>query len=368
MQNNIRAVVCDSCSEIALEFDNDQITAEALEGRIHCCDSCSALGRVSFDDENGRVEFLLLTDEQVAQQDTCTLIDAYMKSQKRITELYHEVEKRMIHTSGDREQWWQARYDLVQEEIKRLRELEEERVADVIDEDSPLVVAAQAGLAAATALAESVLSVSYAPTWLKEQARAFLANQPAPPPGKAYYCSKCGFVPRSSRECEEWQCDQCGGCMTGQPAAPTNDQRPECYGFEPEPPALTLCVPGDICQRPARCLGGPCLGRSQPAAPHRPQYPDHRAKVSDLHQHPAPSRTESEPPWTSGTAIDHIPCLQATAAINARTEAEYAVLDAWAQLVEHLPDPEALRADKRISIHCKRLLADIAELARRGLK
>ncbi len=88
---NIRSVICDSCSETSLEFDNDSVTAEALEGRVHCCDSCTALGRVSFDDENGRLDFLLLTDKEVAEQDTCVLIDAYLKSQKRITELYHEV-------------------------------------------------------------------------------------------------------------------------------------------------------------------------------------------------------------------------------------------------------------------------------------
>lgn len=91
MQYNIRSVICDSCSEPALEFDNYTIGPDVLEGRVQCCESCSVLGRISFDDERGRLDFLPLSHNEVAMQDECTLIDAYLKSQKKIDELYEEV-------------------------------------------------------------------------------------------------------------------------------------------------------------------------------------------------------------------------------------------------------------------------------------
>ncbi len=92
MQHNIRSVTCDSCSETALEFDNDTTTAEALEGKQHVCDSCAVIGRVSYDDENGSVKLLPLTEmELVCNVDFSMMLDAYQKSQERITSLCDEV-------------------------------------------------------------------------------------------------------------------------------------------------------------------------------------------------------------------------------------------------------------------------------------
>ncbi len=89
---NIRQVTCDSCSETALEFDNDTTTAEALEGKQHVCDSCAVIGRVSYDDENGSVKLSALTEmELVCSVDFSIMLDAYQKSQERITSLYNEV-------------------------------------------------------------------------------------------------------------------------------------------------------------------------------------------------------------------------------------------------------------------------------------
>ncbi len=91
---NIRSVICDSCSETALEFDNDSVTAEALEGRIHCCDSCTMLGKVSYDDEKGSVSLRSLTEVELScDVEFGTLVVACEKSQKKIAELYHEIAK-----------------------------------------------------------------------------------------------------------------------------------------------------------------------------------------------------------------------------------------------------------------------------------
>lgn len=86
-------ITCDSCSEPAVEYDTDVTAATSLEGKVCHCLSCSALGRVSLDDERGRMDFILLTLDEIACVDTCTLIDAYWASQKRIDELYEEVSK-----------------------------------------------------------------------------------------------------------------------------------------------------------------------------------------------------------------------------------------------------------------------------------
>lgn len=86
-------ILCNSCSEPALTYDTSDTSASTLDGKVCHCQSCSALGRVSLDDERGRMDFILLTLNEIACVDACTLIDAYWASQKRIDELYEEVSK-----------------------------------------------------------------------------------------------------------------------------------------------------------------------------------------------------------------------------------------------------------------------------------
>jgi phage/plasmid primase-like uncharacterized protein len=74
-----------------MEYDSDQVAAHTLDGKVTHCRSCSALGRVSVDDENGRIQFIPLTLNEIANVGDSTLIDAYWASQKRIDELYEEV-------------------------------------------------------------------------------------------------------------------------------------------------------------------------------------------------------------------------------------------------------------------------------------
>lgn len=84
-------ITCNSCGEPAVEYDFDCIAPVTLEGKISHCLSCSALGRVSVDDENGRIQFIVLTAEEISHVDFATLVDAYEASQKIIDELYSEV-------------------------------------------------------------------------------------------------------------------------------------------------------------------------------------------------------------------------------------------------------------------------------------
>jgi hypothetical protein len=90
MQYNIRSITCDSCIDPALEYDSDQIAVHTLEGKVTHCQSCSALGRVSMDDENGRMQFILLDKEEISQVEFPVLVDAYEAAQKKIDEMYEE--------------------------------------------------------------------------------------------------------------------------------------------------------------------------------------------------------------------------------------------------------------------------------------
>lgn len=84
-------VTCESCSDAAVTYDFDIIAPPTLEGKVCHCQSCSALGRVSIDDENGRMMFILLEPEELSHVDFGVIVDAYEASQKRINELYSEV-------------------------------------------------------------------------------------------------------------------------------------------------------------------------------------------------------------------------------------------------------------------------------------
>lgn len=90
MQFNIRTILCDSCSDPALEYDSDMTSVHTLEGHICHCQSCSALGRISVDDENGRMQFILLNKEEMSHVEFPVLVEAYEVSQKKIDELYEE--------------------------------------------------------------------------------------------------------------------------------------------------------------------------------------------------------------------------------------------------------------------------------------
>lgn len=93
MQYNIRTILCDSCSDTALEYDSDMISVHTIEGKVCHCQSCSALGRVSVDDENGRVRFILLDEKEISQVEFPVLVEAYEASQDKIDELYEEISK-----------------------------------------------------------------------------------------------------------------------------------------------------------------------------------------------------------------------------------------------------------------------------------
>ena len=86
-----RDILCDSCREPALVYDTNYISVSSLEGKVCHCESCSALGRVVYDDELGRVYFRLLDSDEISHVDFGVLVDAYEASQKRIAALYDEV-------------------------------------------------------------------------------------------------------------------------------------------------------------------------------------------------------------------------------------------------------------------------------------
>ncbi len=88
-----RSITCDSCSDSAVTYDTSITAVSDLEGRICHCESCTILGRVSLDDESGRLRFILLNGEEMGNVDFPVMVDAYEASQKRIEELYEEVSK-----------------------------------------------------------------------------------------------------------------------------------------------------------------------------------------------------------------------------------------------------------------------------------
>lgn len=90
---NIRSIICDSCSETALEYDNDLIAAGTLEGHTCVCQSCSAIGRISYDYEIGRahIGFFPLKSSEISHVDFGTIVEGYEAAQKKIDELMNEV-------------------------------------------------------------------------------------------------------------------------------------------------------------------------------------------------------------------------------------------------------------------------------------
>jgi hypothetical protein len=92
---NIRSITCESCSEPAVEYDNNTQCVDDFNGKVFHCQSCSALGRVDIDGEYNvaQVMFILLDKEEISHVEFPVLVDAYEASQKKIDELYEEVSK-----------------------------------------------------------------------------------------------------------------------------------------------------------------------------------------------------------------------------------------------------------------------------------
>jgi hypothetical protein len=95
MRQEIITVLCDSCSETAVEYDSNETCASLLDGKIVPCKSCSVLGMISFDyeDQVTSVRFYPLSPESLSKVDFGTMVEAYEAGQKRIDELYEEVSK-----------------------------------------------------------------------------------------------------------------------------------------------------------------------------------------------------------------------------------------------------------------------------------
>lgn len=87
MEINIRQILCDSCSDVAVEFDNDKVSASTLDGKVCICQSCSALGRVDADEY---IRFHLLDKDELSHVDFGLLVEAYEAGQKRLDEMYDE--------------------------------------------------------------------------------------------------------------------------------------------------------------------------------------------------------------------------------------------------------------------------------------
>jgi late competence protein required for DNA uptake (superfamily II DNA/RNA helicase) len=87
-QYNIRSVTCNSCSDTAIEYDNDSVSASTLDGKVCVCQSCSVLGRI---DAEEYVRFYPLSSEDLSYVDFGLIVEAYEASQKRIDELYSEI-------------------------------------------------------------------------------------------------------------------------------------------------------------------------------------------------------------------------------------------------------------------------------------
>lgn len=93
MDHNIFSITCDSCSETAYEFDNDAVSRHTIDGKVCPCQSCSVLGRISYDYEYERssVRFYPLTENEVSEVDFGDIVDAYEAGQKKIDSLICEV-------------------------------------------------------------------------------------------------------------------------------------------------------------------------------------------------------------------------------------------------------------------------------------
>lgn len=93
MQTNLREILCNSCSDVALEYDSDVISISDLDGTKHVCKSCSLLGRVSVDEDEGRmyVKFVILTHNELSHVDFGLMVEAYEAAQDKIEQLMDEL-------------------------------------------------------------------------------------------------------------------------------------------------------------------------------------------------------------------------------------------------------------------------------------
>lgn len=93
MGNNTASVICQSCSEPAFEYDSEVTAASSLDGKICVCQSCTAIGRISYDYEFERasVGFFPLSKKQLSHVDFATLVEAYEAAQEKINDLMDEI-------------------------------------------------------------------------------------------------------------------------------------------------------------------------------------------------------------------------------------------------------------------------------------
>lgn len=89
---NQQSVTCECCSEAAFEYDSNVTCPSALDGQTKVCQSCGVIGRVVFDDEEGRwIRLYPLNDTDVVCADVSILVEGYEVSQKKLTEMYDKV-------------------------------------------------------------------------------------------------------------------------------------------------------------------------------------------------------------------------------------------------------------------------------------
>lgn len=88
-----REIICNSCSDVAVEFDNDVVSISDMDGTKHVCKSCSLLGRVSVDEDEGHVyvKFVILTKSELSHVDFGLMVEAYEAAQDKIEQLMDEL-------------------------------------------------------------------------------------------------------------------------------------------------------------------------------------------------------------------------------------------------------------------------------------
>jgi hypothetical protein len=95
MRQEIHEIICDSCCEVAVEYDTNVTCASALDGQARVCKSCSMIGTIQFDYEHQRasVGFFQVSPSRLPCVDFGIILEGYEAAQRRIDELYEQVAK-----------------------------------------------------------------------------------------------------------------------------------------------------------------------------------------------------------------------------------------------------------------------------------
>lgn len=95
---DIRQITCGSCSDVAVEYDNETTCLSKLDGEVRVCQSCSVLGRVWADYEYQRMScgFSPLKKEEISHVDFGLLVEAYEAAQSKIEQLYDDIHQLRI--------------------------------------------------------------------------------------------------------------------------------------------------------------------------------------------------------------------------------------------------------------------------------